>query len=68
MASVTIKINTRTKKTQYLFGLISEIAKSDKNVEIIDPGESPYNEEFVKEIQKSRASKGKVIKTEDLWK
>jgi len=68
MASVTIKINTRTKKTQYLFGLISEIAKSDKNVEIIEPGKSPYKEEFVKEIQKSRASKGKVIKTEDLWK
>ena len=36
MASVTIKINTRTKKTQHLFGLISEIAKSDKNVEIIE--------------------------------
>jgi hypothetical protein len=28
----------------------------------------PYNEEFVKEIQKSRASKGRVIRTEDLWK
>ncbi len=28
----------------------------------------PYNEEFVKKIQKSRASKGKVIRTEDLWK
>lgn len=30
--------------------------------------ESPYNEEFVKLVQKSRASKGRVIKTEDLWK
>lgn len=68
MASVTIKINTRTKKTQYLFGLISEIAKNDKNVEIIETEKSPYNQEFVKEIQKSKSSKGKVIKTEDLWK
>lgn len=68
MATVTVKINTRTKKTQYLMGLISEIAKTDKNVEIIDDANRPYNEEFVKEIQKSRASKGKVIKTEDLWK
>ncbi len=68
MASVTIKIDTRTKKTQYLLGLIREIAKNDTNVEIIESGKSPYNEEFVKEIQKSRASKGKVIKTEDLWK
>jgi len=68
MATVTIKINTRTRKTQYLMGLISEIAKTDKNVEIIDESSSQYNEEFVKEIQKSRASKGKVINTEDLWK
>jgi hypothetical protein len=30
--------------------------------------ESPYNKAFVKEIQKSRASKGKAINTEDLWK
>ena len=67
MATVTVKINTRTKKTQYLMGLISEIAKTDKNVEIVEEG-NHYNEEFVKEIQKSRASKGKVIKTEDLWK
>ncbi|MDP3914346.1 MAG: hypothetical protein Q8R96_11505 [Bacteroidota bacterium] len=68
MATVTIKINTSTKKTQHLFGLISEIAKNDKNVVIIEGDESPYNEEFVTEIIKSRASKGKVIKTEDLWK
>lgn len=68
MATVTVKINTRTKKTQYLMGLISEIAKTDKNVEIIDEESDHYNEEFVKEIKKSRASKGKVIKTEDLWK
>lgn len=68
MATITIKINARTKKTQYLLGLISEIAKNDKNVEIIDTEENPYNPDFVKEIQKSRSSKGKVIKTEDLWK
>jgi uncharacterized protein YnzC (UPF0291/DUF896 family) len=68
MATVTVKINTRTKKTQYLLGLISEIAKTDKNVEIIDEASNPYNKEFVKEIQKSRTSKGKVIQPEDLWK
>lgn len=68
MATITVKINNRTKKNQYFLGLISEIAKNDKNVEIIDLPEKPYNQEFVKEIQKSRASKGKIIKTEDLWK
>ena len=36
MAAITVKINNSTKKTQYLLGLISEIAKDDKNVEIID--------------------------------
>lgn len=68
MATVTIKINTRTKKSQHLMELIREVAKNDKNVEIIESAKSPYNEEFVKEIQKSRASKGKIINTEDLWK
>ncbi|WP_373553561.1 DUF2683 family protein [Haliscomenobacter sp.] len=68
METITVKINARTKKTKYLLGLISEIAKNDKNIEIIGLDESPYNPEFVKEIQKSRVSKGKVIKTEDLWK
>jgi len=68
MTTVTVKINARTRKTQYLLGLISEIAKNDKNVEIINPDKSPYNPEFVNEILKSRESKGKVIKTEDLWK
>ncbi len=68
MTTVTIKINARTRKTQYLLGLISEIAKNDKNVEIIGNVEGPYNPDFVKEILKSRESKGKVIKTEDLWK
>jgi hypothetical protein len=68
MAIVTVKINTSTKKAKHLLGLISEIAKSDKNVEIIESGSGSYNEEFVKEILKSRDSKGKVIKPEDLWK
>ncbi|MEI6677286.1 MAG: DUF2683 family protein [Mariniphaga sp.] len=68
MTTVTIKINASTKKTQYLLGLISEIAKNDKNIEISGTEESPYNPVFVKEILKSRASKGKAIKTADLWK
>lgn len=48
--------------------LISEIAKTDKNVEIIEEGSSHDNEEFVKEIQQSWASKENVIQPEDLWK
>jgi adenine C2-methylase RlmN of 23S rRNA A2503 and tRNA A37 len=30
--------------------------------------ESQYDKEFVKEVQASRKSKGKAIKTADLWK
>jgi hypothetical protein len=29
---------------------------------------TPYNKEFVDQIQESRKSEGVVIKTEDLWK
>ena len=68
MTTVSIKINASTRKTQYLLGLIGEIAKNDKNIEISKTEDGPYNPEFVKEILKSRASKGKAIKTEDLWK
>ena len=68
MAIVTVKINTGTRKTKHLLGLISEIAKNDKNIEIIESDSNPYNQEFVQKILKSAASKGKVIKPEDLWK
>lgn len=67
MATVTIKIRKSTKKTQALIGLVRELAKTDKNIEIEETG-SPYSQEFVKKIQKSLASEGKAIKTEDLWK
>jgi len=68
MSTVTVKINAKTPKTRYLIGLLNEMAKKDKNIEIDIPAESPYNQDFVKEILKSRASKGKSIRTEDLWK
>jgi hypothetical protein len=67
MTTVTIKIHKSTKKTQALISLVRELSKTDKNIEI-EETESPYNKEFVKKIQRSLASKGKAIKTEDLWK
>jgi hypothetical protein len=68
MSTVTVKINAKTPKTRYLIGLLNEMAKRDNNIEIDIPDESPYNKNFVKEILKSRASMGKSIRTEDLWK
>lgn len=68
MTTITVKINSRTAQTRHLMQVISEMAKTNKNIEIVSEGKSPYNPEFVQKILKSDASKGKVIKTEDLWK
>ncbi len=71
MATITVKINARTKKTQHLLGLISEIAKHDKNVEIILPensANSPYSKEFVKKIRRSEKQPGVKVDLENLWK
>ena len=35
MATVTIKINTRSKKAWYLLGLINEMAKKDRGIKVI---------------------------------
>ena len=56
-----ITIDEKTSKGKKLIEFI-------KTLDYVKVDESPYNAEFVKEIQKSRATKGKIIKTEDLWK
>lgn len=61
MTTITITVNEKTAKGKKFVDFI-------KTLDFVKVDESPYNPEFVKEIQKSRASKGKVIKTEDLWK
>ncbi len=64
MLYIRIKENSKQAKT------FIEYVKSLPFVEIVDSpaSESPYNKEFVKQINKSRKSKGKAIKLEDLWK
>lgn len=51
------------KELDDIKGLISEyyFRKEDKE-------KGPYDPDFVKKIQRSRASKGRVLKTQDLWK
>lgn len=61
MTTITITLNEKSAKGRKFVEFI-------KTLDYIKVNESPYNPDFVKEIQKSRASKGKVIKTEDLWK
>jgi hypothetical protein len=61
MTAITITVNEKSAKGKKFVEFI-------KTLDYIKVNESPYNPDFVKKIQKSRASKGKVIKTEDLWK
>jgi hypothetical protein len=61
MTTITITVNEKTAKGKKFVEFI-------KTLDFVKFNESQYNPEFVKEIQKSRESKGKVIKTEDLWK
>ncbi len=64
METLTIKINTRISKGKQLVNLINEMEK-EGSVKI---EKSTYNPEFVSAVLRSRSSKGKAIKTEDLWK
>jgi hypothetical protein len=61
MTTITITVNEKSAKGRKFVEFI-------KTLDYIKVNESPYKPDFVKEIQKSRASNGKVIKTEDLWK
>ena len=61
MTRLTVTVNTNTTKGKRFIEFI-------KTLDYIKVEESPYNPEFVKKIKESRASKGKAIKTKDLWK
>ncbi len=61
MTTITITVNEKTAEGKKFVEFI-------KTLDFVKFNESPYDPHFVKEIQKSRESKGKVIKTEDLWK
>lgn len=68
MATITLKINERTKAGKALKDLIDALAgKPQTGVEIVEE-KSPYNPEFVKKIQKARNEKGgKIVTSENLW-
>jgi len=63
MATITLRYNPKNE-------LAKSIINSVKSAGVFQIAEeqSPYNKDFVEEIQESRSSKGVVIKTEDLWK
>jgi hypothetical protein len=63
MATITLTYNPNN-------ALANSIIRSVKSAGVfqIADEQSPYNKEFVEEIQESRKNTGIVIKTEDLWK
>jgi len=63
MATITLQYNPNN-------ALATSIINSVRAAGVfqIADEKSTYNKEFVEEIQKSRKTKGVVIKTEDLWK
>ena len=63
MATITLEYNPNNT-------LARSIIQSIKNAGVFQIAEekSPYNKEFVEEIQESRKSEGVVIQTADLWK
>jgi hypothetical protein len=63
MATITLRYNPNN-------ALAKSIIHSVKSAGVFQVTEeqSPYNKEFVEEIQESRRSIGIAIKTEDLWK
>jgi len=65
MTTIVINVEDSTKVKRILDAvkLLNGVTKA-----VIKPSDLPYNQAFVKEIQKSRASKGKVVKIEELWK
>ena len=48
MATYTIKINTKSKKARYLFGLINELSKKDKGISVLEE-----KSEFMKSLDQS---------------
>ncbi len=66
MATITLKINERSKAGKLLKDFL-EIIADKPGIEIIEE-KSPYNPEFVKKIEKARNEKGgKTVTASNLW-
>lgn len=62
MATFTIKINPRSKKAKYLLGLITEIARNDKGIEIIEqPTPNATTRRAMKDAESGKTSAAKSI-------
>lgn len=62
MGTVTVKISTSSKKGKHLVGLIQELAKTDKGIEVFD---SPVPNKITLKALKE-AEKGNVRQAKDV--
>jgi hypothetical protein len=66
MATITLKINERTKAGQAFIEFVNQFVLTNKAVEVVEE-KSPYDPEFVKKIKKAQKQKGTIIDTNDVW-
>lgn len=68
MATITLKINERSKAGKAILAMIDALTEKPKSgVEVVEE-KSPYNPEFVKMVLKSAASKNRTeIDPNDVW-
>jgi len=65
MATVTVKINNKSKRGKHLIALLTDMAKHGKDIQL----ENVPNDETVKAIRDARAKKGfKAENVDDLFK
>lgn len=69
---ITLKLNANTKAGKTLLSLIEYFVNENKSIKVVKnsaSAPSPYNKEFVKEIQKARKSKKRYQfnSAEQLW-
>jgi len=66
MATVTLKINERTKVGKAFMALIEAFSKEEKGIEIISD-ESPYNPDFIAKIKRAEKQKSIKVNPNDIW-
>ena len=62
MTTVTIKINTKSKKAKHLIGLIEELAKVDKGIKIDEtPVPNSITLKAIDDAEKGKVKKAKSV-------
>ncbi len=66
MAQYTINLNERTVFGRNILAMLQAIPQI--GITKVESKRCYYNPEFVAKMERAKKSKGRIIKTEDLWK